>query len=161
MFVEIEKRWQEEIQKIDRGLFIVWHEEFGMLQIKHKDDRTGLVRNVCFVKDKDGNPCNLDMSHIRYLRNSVEWERIGKDADPDKLYAGIVKDIKEAEMKRDLERRGYVLDFNKDHRQDWKRAMNKFVESLPPWQLKLMKKKAEMQREREKIIRVGYSGGIR
>ncbi len=158
--MQIEERWQEEIKKIDRGLFIDWHEEFKMLQIKHRDDRTGLVRNVCFVKDEGGNPCDLNMSHIRYLRNSVEWDRIAENPDPDKLYSSIIKDIKEAQTKRELERRGFIVDFNRDNRRQWRHAMDSFMESLPPWQLKLMMKKAEAEKEKNKKLQFGYTGGI-
>ena len=159
--MHIEERWQEEIQKIDRGLFIEFNGKYGKLEIKHKDDRTGLIRSVCLVQDEDRNPCDLNLSHIRYLKNSVEWDRIAEHPDPDKLYASIIKDIKEREMRQDLERRGYQLDFNKDHRKDWKKAMESAMASMPAWQLKLMMKKAEMQKEKNKIISVGYSGGIK
>ena len=159
--MHIDERWQEEIKKIDRGLFIDYHGEFGMLQVKHKDDRTGLIRTVCFVKDEDGNPCELNLSHIRYLKNSVEWDRVAEFPDPDKLYASIIKDIKEAETKRDLERRGFQLDFNREHKKEWKSAMESFQQSMPAWQYKLMMKKAAMQKEQNKKISVGFTGELK
>ena len=156
---QIDKRWQEELKNINRGLFVEWHEEFARLMIKHRDDRTGLVRNVCFVQDKDGNPCDINMNHILYLKRAVEWDRIGENPDPNKLYEQLVEDIKQAQRKRDLERQGFYLDYNKEHRQQWKKAMNQFLDSMSPWEAKMLKQHYKEQKEKTKTIRVGYTGG--
>ena len=122
--ISIERRWIDALENVNKGLFVVYNEEFSRLQIKHKDDRTGLIRNVMFVQDLDGKPCSINDNLIVYLKRCVEWDRMGQYPEPEDIYKSIVKDMEEHKRKRDLERQGYYLDFNKAHRKEWKSAMN-------------------------------------
>lgn len=157
--MQIAKRWQEECKKVDRGLYIDWSDEFKMFQVMHKDDRTGLTRRVMYVQDSTGKPCDLDMSLFRYIKANVDWERVGKNPDPDKLYQDLVNERELEKKKQELERKGYLFDYNREHRKEWKYAMNNFLQTMPKWQLDLMKKKYEHQKELNKKIIINYSRG--
>jgi hypothetical protein len=157
--VEVDKRWQEEIKKIDRGLFIQWSDEFKRWQIFHKDDRTGLTRRVMYVQDKDGQPCDFDMSLMRYLRSSIDWDRVGANPDPDKLYAKLMEDMAYEKKKQRLEDDGYIFDFNREHKKEWKHAMNQFLQTMPKAQLDLMKARYEHNKELNRKIIINFNRG--
>jgi len=121
--MEINRYWREKLKRVNPGLFVEWHSEFGRNQIKHKDDRTGLIRNVMFVQDLDGNPCEINDNMINYLITSVEWDRIAKYPNPDDMWKSIEEDLREKKRKKDLEKQGFLLDFNHQNRKEWKKAM--------------------------------------
>ena len=122
--MEISRYWRTKLTHVNPGLFVEWNAEFGRNQIKHKDDRTGLIRNVMFVQDLDGNPCEINDNMINYLITSVEWKRIDKYPDPNDLWASIERDIAKKKSKQELEKMGFLMDYNHEHRKEWKAILN-------------------------------------
>ena len=126
--ISVDARWIAELKKVDRGLYVGYSDEFSRMKIMHKDDRTGLERMVMYVQDPDGNPCDINDNLIQYLKKAVEWDRIGKYTEPDDIWKSIVKDMEQYKAKKDLERRGAIVDFNREHRKEWKVAMDKSMQ---------------------------------
>ena len=150
----IDERWQKRVKEIDRGLYIdTMSNEIGnFYQIMHKDDRTGLVRKVLTVMDKEGNPAPLDLQALNKLRHSVSWDMVMKYPDPEKMAEAFLKEYQHQKTKTELERKGWMLDFNRDHRKDWAQAFNQWKHSLTPYQLWRMKEQEKKRLEERKII---------
>ena len=123
--MEVSRYWRDKLKHVNPGLFVEWHAEFGRNQIKHKDDRTGLIRNVMFIQTPEGDPCDMNDNLINYLITKVEWTRIEKYPDPNELWESIEKDMRTQKSKRELEKIGFLTDFNRDHRKEWKAIMAK------------------------------------
>lgn len=136
------KYWNKEIQKINRGLYLepVNYDGVKFWCIKHKDDRTGLIRNVFTVMDRDGNPAELDMSVLRRLALEIDWEAVYKNPNPEKLADEWLKKYQEYKTKKNLEEKGFMLDFVNDNKPLVRGLMKNFHKNFTPTQLKKMEK---------------------
>lgn len=119
----IDKKWQNEVKRINRGLYIKWDESFKRWIVRHKDDRTGLDRHVCTVETNDGEYMDLNLGVLRILKDRVAWELIGKFPEPKDLWLYLVKEYKAAKAKAYLDRRAYIQWWNRDHRTEWRAAI--------------------------------------
>lgn len=151
--MEVSSYWKNKLKEVDRGLYVEFNNEFGRLHIKHKDDRTGLIRDVMFVQDLDNKPCEINDNLINYLRKSIEWDRIAQYPNPDDLWKSIERDLELAKKKRYLERMGFIFDYNREHKREWREAMNR---EMSKKEIQQSLKKAEKQRwENRKITNTG------
>lgn len=89
----------------------------------HKDNRTGLVRTAMLIESMDGEYEDLNMGHVRWLKEQLLWDLIAKYPDPKDLYHHIIQEHDRAKKAEEVRHRGYVLDFNRTHRKEWKAAM--------------------------------------
>lgn len=121
--MKVDKRWQEEVKKVNRGLFIEWDESLHRWRLKHKDDRNGLVRDVFLVETHDGEYKDLDMGTVRMLKDSVMWDLVGKFPDPREMFLHLERERKARKAHYELERMSYLRDFNREHRTEWRAAL--------------------------------------
>ena len=150
----------EELKKINRGLYIEPREsEIGQYYaIMHKDDRTGLVRNVFEVLTDDGKPKAIEMSELRRVARGIDWEAVAKHKEPEAIYNAWLKEYNYRKAKNKLESRGIVTDIINDRRKYWKEAFEEFRNSLTPSQIRAMKRDHERkeyikeQRKKGKLI---------
>ena len=121
--MEVEKRWQDEVKNINRGLYIRWNKPLERWEIRHKDDRTGLDRGVILVEDEKGNYEDLNMGIVRHLKFGVQWDLVEQFKDPKATYLEMKRRHEEFKTQQRLERMGFVFDFNKEHKREWKAAI--------------------------------------
>jgi len=144
----------EELKKIDRGLFI--EPRAGSIgqyyAIRHKDDRTGLVRDVFEVLSDEGKPKPLEMSEIRRVARGIDWEQVRKYKEPEAAFKAWKKELEIRKAKAALEKRGVTLDIIKDRRKYWRQAMNEFYASLTTRQVRQMKRDHE-RKEYERSLK--------
>ena len=134
--MHIPKEYQDRIKAVDRGLYATYNEKIGCIDIRHKDDRNGLDRLVLTVVDEEGNPCELNLGVLRYLANNVDWDTVGMFPDPDKMYAFFRDEQEKEKQKQKLERRGWLMDFNREHIKEWTKIYEE-------WKSKLTRKQVE------------------
>lgn len=145
------KEATKRLQTINRGLFIdVKENNFGKYYcIKFKDDRNGLVREVFNVLTETGEPKTLDLEEIRRVAEGINWELVSKYPEPDAIYKAFIEERELRKTKAKLERKGFILDMNKDRRKYWREALDGFAASLTPEQIKKMK----LEHERKEFIK--------
>lgn len=120
--MDVPKKFQDEAKKVDRGLFILWDNQIERWRVKHKDDRTGLVRDVFLVENEDGTYRDLDMSVVRMLKDCVMWDLVKQFPDPKDIYLKVIAEWQRRKRADEVRHRGYVLDWNKEHRKEWAEA---------------------------------------
>jgi hypothetical protein len=91
---------------IDKGLFAEpFHNQDGeWIKVKHKDDRTGLVRDVFKVR-------TLDHKTLNRIRYEVDWEAMIKHPDPEMLAKYYEKIEQQEKAAKELKRMGFVMNF--------------------------------------------------
>ena len=120
----VPKRYKEEVKAINRGIYIVWDKKINRWRVKHEDDRTGLVRDILIAENPNTQEYqDLDMSVIRMLKDQVMWNLVEKFKDPKDIYAEIVKERNYRKWKAEMDHRDYRMQWNKDHKTEWKAAV--------------------------------------
>lgn len=122
-FMRVPEHIRKEVERINRGLSIEFDNRIHRWRVKHKDDRTGLVRDVMIVESKDGEYEDLNMGHVRWLREGILWDLISRYPNPKDLYQHIVAEHEKEKNAAYVRHRGYVMDFNRSHRREWKAAL--------------------------------------
>lgn len=128
--MEVEKRWQDEVKNINRGLYIKWNNQAHRWEVRHKDDRTGMDRNVLLVETDKGEYEDLNMGIIRHLKFGVQWDLVEQFKDPKEMYLEIKRRHEEFKTKQRLERMGFVMDFNREYKREWKAALENAAKGL-------------------------------
>ena len=146
--VEAEKYWVEKVKDINSGLYIKYDDHQSKWVVRHKDDRTGLDRMVLYVQDEEGKPIDLNMGVLRHLKNAVDWKLLGEFPDPEKMYAELIRQHNAAKAKKELERRGFIMADNREHKKEWKIALGDFVKGLSRETVKRVLEKEEMRKKR-------------
>ena len=147
------ERANDELKKIERGLFIeVASNSHGKYyKIRHKDDRTGLVRDIHSVLDDEGKPTSLSMGDIKQVLHGVDWDKMRKYQDPQKMADAIIKEFNYKKTKQNLERQGLLLDMRKEFINPTK-LMEEVWSSMTPRERFLAKEAEKKRRENKKII---------
>jgi hypothetical protein len=142
----IDERWQERIKQINSGLYIevkTNEEGYPYYMIMHKDDRTGLVRQVFAILDENGNPCELDFGTLERLQLGIDWEGLGKFREPKDLSAHYIREIKKEKAKKELEQRGFILD--RADKLDWSKIKQQYLNSITKEQWKQHQQEQELK----------------
>lgn len=121
--MRVPKHIEAEVKRINRGLSIEFDNRIGRWRVKHKDDRTGLTRDVMIVESKNGEYEDLNMGHVRWLKEGILWDLVHKYPNPKDLYQHIVDEHEREKKAAYVRHRGYVLDFNREHRKEWRQAI--------------------------------------
>jgi hypothetical protein len=129
---------KNELSAIDRGLFCekISKIDGEWVQIKHKDDRTGLVRNVFKVRE-------LNHQTLNRLRFEVDWKAMLMNPDPENLERYYAKIDREEKAEKELKRRGFIMDWRSSNRKKHKRMFEEYRQNLTPQEIKVVKRSNE------------------
>lgn len=149
----IDERWQERIKQINPGLYLEakQNEHGAYYMIMHKDDRTGLVRNVFAVTDELGRPTDLDFATLERLQLGIDWENLGKFKEPEELSKFYIQEQRKDKAKKELERRGFIIDRAKEL--DWSKIKEQYLKSITKEEWKQHKINQEIK-DRDKKIKI-------
>lgn len=151
----VPKRYQDEVKKVNKGLYIVWDTQLERWRLKHFDERTGLVRDVFLVETENGDYEHLNMGIIRMLKDTVCWDLIAKYPDPKDIYLHIVKEHRAQKASMELERRGVMVDWNRRNKDRWGVAFREFqrrVKNNPRAMMEIKREEEKRERDRKIII---------
>lgn len=134
--MQVPKKYQDEVAKLRRGLYIVWddkagwNEPYGRWVVRFKDDRNGLDRKAVVVQDDEGNYKDLNMGVLRMLKGSIRWDLVEKFPDPEKLYHELEREHKAAKAAVTLERHAALKAFNKDNKRMIREVMQNIKQGI-------------------------------
>ena len=126
--MKVPEKYQKEVKKINRGLYIVWDDKAGWVEpygrwvIRFKDDRTGLDRKAVVVQDKDGKRSELNLGVLRMIKGSVRWDLVEKFPDPEKIYEELMYEHKLADFNIEMDRKAALMDFVNDNKSMYRDA---------------------------------------
>ena len=146
--MKIDKYWQGKVKDINNGLYIVYNEKLSLLEVRHKDERSGMDRSVLYVQDEEGKPTELNLGVLRHLKYAVDWDLVGEFPDPEKMYQELMRQHNLAKSKKELERRGFVLDFNREHSKEWKGILENWRDNLPRSTVNRLMAKEDMRKKK-------------
>lgn len=89
----------------------------------YRDARTQKIKVVCTVENKDGTYRDCDMRTIIFLANNVAWDLIDQYPDTSDLYHYLKKNKETKKLKDQINHRDKIKQWNKDHRKEWKSAI--------------------------------------
>jgi len=137
---KVNKTFTDMLKLVRDDCKLVWNDMIERFQIIHKDKRTGLERIVVTVEDDDGNFTLPDNRAMIKLGN-VYWELIDKYPSPTELWGKFLGSREDKKKKQKALREEYRKWWNKDHRSQWRKALENFhkgVVRTPPAENKII-----------------------
>lgn len=115
-----DKKIVKMIKDYDIDLFVEWDVDKHLWAIKRKD-KLGGIHHIFFVQNKDGSFRQLDERVMYELYESDIWRHFKDGSD---FYKFFHEHNKAVELKHTTIRQEYMKWWNKEHRTEWKKALD-------------------------------------
>jgi hypothetical protein len=104
----------------------VWNDLVERFQIKAKDNRTSREFILYQIETEDGHFRQPGHQDIICLMNEIAWDHLGMYPDVTALWTKIFKDNDIRKMKAKERAMEYKKWWNKEHRKEWRQAIEYF-----------------------------------
>lgn len=112
----------DKLKEIREDIHCVFNNYLGLIQVIHRDNRSGIERIVYTVETEDGKFRQPDLKDFLHVVNGVAWNYLDMYPNPSTLWDEIEKKRLHGKMKKEEEAKEYRKWWNKEHRKEWRAA---------------------------------------
>lgn len=118
-----EKRYLKKIKEYDENLDIVWNKEYKRWSLQRFAE--GQWHQCFFLNEEDGSYRPVDDRILRDIYECDLWRHFGNDKEAGgRLHEYLQQKKNDDKLKEKNLRRDYLMWYNKEHKNEWKEAID-------------------------------------